>query len=311
MPAHARGRQGTGWVLKVAAPLTLAFCGIELAAGHYAHSLALRSDAWHNLSDALALIVTWFASFYAQSKGPNQEKTYGYQRAGVLAAFLTAPLVLIPVGLILYRGSQRLMNPGEPNAAVMLAVGAAAICLNGAISGALHRALKPGECPRSVFIHMAGDALAGLGIVAAALFIRVAGWRLADPILAMLIAGLVVWTVWDVMAECLDILLEGLPRGLALDEVEAAIRAVPLVEDVHDLHVWSLGPVTRALSCHVRIPPLPFSEGEAVLNQVNALLESRFRIRHTTLQLECQQCEAANGCIVNGPRVQGPKGPRV
>ena len=301
MPAHARADHNTGWVLKAAALATLAFFGAELACGYYARSLALLSDAWHNFSDALALFVTWFA-VHAQARAPSRHRTYGYHRAGVLAAFVAALLVLGPAGWLFYRGAQRLLAPGQPDFRIMLALGVAGVVLNAGVSVALRRAARGEKCPPRVFLHMAGDALAGLGILLAALLIRIWGLRAADPLLGLLIAGLVVWTVWDVMVESLDILLEGLPPGLELEQVETAIRSVPRVQDVHDLHIWRLGVGADALTCHVRIPPLPFPDGEAILSQVNALLERRFRIRHATIQLECQECEAVNGCHLPGPR---------
>jgi len=224
MPAHAPADHNTGWVLKVAALATLAFFGAELACGYYARSLALISDAWHNFSDALALFVTWFA-FHARARAPSRHRTYGYHRAGVLAAFVAALLVLGPAGWLFYRGAQRLLAPGQPDFRIMLALGAAGVVLNAVVSVALRRAARGEQCPPRVFLHMAGDALAGLGILLAALLIRIWGLRAADPLLGLLIAGLVVWTVWDVMVESLDILLEGLPRGLELEQVEAAIRS--------------------------------------------------------------------------------------
>lgn len=297
MPAHARSDRDTGWVLKIAALATLVFFAVELAAGSYARSLALVSDAWHNFSDALAALVTWFA-FYVQTRAPSQSKTYGYHRAGVLAALVAALFLLALVGVLFYFGSQRLLAPPQPNTLIMLVLGGAGMAMNGLISGALRGASRGRACPRKVLIHIVGDALAAIGIIVVALLIRAAGLRALDPILALLIAGLTAWTAWEIVAESLNILLEGLPRGLELKRVEEAIRSVSRIEDVHDLHIWSLGADSQALSCHVRIPQIPLPESEAILSEVNAVLARRFQISHTTIQLEHDECEAMNGCVI-------------
>ncbi len=294
MPAHARGDHSTGWLLTAAAIATLLFSALEMAGGIYARSLALTADAWHNLSDAAALFVTWF-SIYASGRLPSHRRTYGYGRAGVLLAFAAA-LALLPVaGLIFYQAYGRASAPGEPRVAVMLLLGASSLVVNATISAALRRAAA-NSCPRSVSLHMAGDALAGIGIMAAAILIPLTGARVLDPALAFLIAGLIVWTTWETVLDSLNTLLEGLPRGMSLDDVVAAIKRVKGVEDVHDIHVWSLSPHSHALSCHVRIADLPLIEGEAILNAINGALERDFEIRHTTVQLEGEAC--AENCVI-------------
>lgn len=302
MPVHARGAHDGGghdteWTLKVAALATLAFSAAELAAGSYAQSLALVSDAWHNFSDALVLLVTGFA-YYVQTKAPSQRRTYGYHRVVVLAAFVVALSLLGLVGVLFYEGYRRLLAPPEPHTVLMMVMGTAGIAMHAVITAALRRSSPSQATPPSVLIHMAGDTLSALGIVLAAVLIRATGVRAADPALGILIAGLIVWTAWDLVAESLNILLEGLPRGMNLAQVAAAIRDVPGVEDVHDLHIWSLGAHTQALSCHVRIPDIPLPESEAILREVNAVLEREFQICHTTVQLEHAACEAVNGCSI-------------
>lgn len=297
MPAHARGHHNTGWVLKAGTLATLVFCGLELAAGLHARSLALVSDAAHNFSDALALLITWFA-YYIQSKAPSQRKTYGYHRAGVLAAFVAALSLLLLAGLLFYEGYRRLVTPPQPDTSWMMIAGLAGVAINAAISAALRRAGAGQACPRTVYLHMMGDALAGLGIVLAAVLIRATGRAFIDPALGILIAGLIVWTAWDLVAESLNILLEGLPRGMNLHQVQEAIRVVAGVENVHDLHIWSLGPNTQALSCHLCVADMGLTESEAIVREVNAVLERRFQICHTTLQVECAACESVNGCVI-------------
>ena len=301
MPAHERGAHAPGWVLKMATLATLAFFGVELAAGYWARSLALVSDAWHNFSDALVLLVAWFA-WHVQAKAPSERKTYGYQRASVLAAFVAALSLIGLVGFLFYEGYRRLfVLPAEantPNTTVMMAMGTAGVLMHWFISSALRRDSQSQRAPRSVLVHTWADTLIALGIVLVAVVIAATGLRAADPLLGILIAGLIVWTAWDIVTESLNILLEGLPRGIELEQVATAIRGVPGVEDVHDLHIWSLGAKAQALSCHVCIADIPLLESEAILAQVNVVLEQRFRICHTTVQLEHVPCEAAKGCRI-------------
>ena len=301
MPAHERGAHNPGWVLKVATLATLAFFGVELAAGYWARSLALVSDAWHNLSDALALLITWFAC-YARAKAPSENKTYGYHRATVLAAFVAALSLVGLAGFLFYQGYRRLvvlpLEANAPATTVMMAMGMAGMLMHWLISSALRRDPRSQPTPRSVLIHMWADAVAALSIVLVAGVIHVTGLRAADPLLGILIAGLIVWTAWDIVTESLNILLEGLPRGMKLEQVATAIRGVPGVEDVHELHIWCLGANTQALSCHVRIPDIPLLESEAILRRVNAVLDQQFRICHTTVQFEHAPCQAANGCQI-------------
>jgi cobalt-zinc-cadmium efflux system protein len=152
---------------------------------------------------------------------------------------------------------------------------------------------------RAAFVHMLGDALSSIGIILGAVAIRYTGWQRIDPVLSVLIGLLIVWTAWDIVRESLNILLEGLPRGLRLDDVVAAVRGVEGVLEVHDLHVWSLGSSVHALSCHVLIDDLRASESDTILIRINSELAARFHIHHTTIQSEHASCPAsACGCSI-------------
>ncbi len=269
--------------------LTLAFVIIEIVAGVGAHSLALLSDAGHNFTDALALLLAWFGFFYGQ-KPPDETKTYGYHRAGVLAAFVNA-LVLLPLsGYILFESWHRWQNPEKVSDLAMLAVAVVGLGVNASIMWGLRRQRGHDINVRSAWLHMLGDALGSIGIIVGAIAIRLTGWDRVDPLLSALIALLIVWTAWDIIKESLNILLEGLPRGLDLAEVIRAMRETVDVIDVHDVHIWSLGSSTHALSCHVLIQNVPPSESESILRSLNGMLAERFQIHHTTLQFEHAEC---------------------
>jgi cobalt-zinc-cadmium efflux system protein len=274
---------------------------VEFAAGVRAHSLALISDAGHNLTDALALLLAWFG-VYLQSKPADESRTYGYHRGGVLAAFANALTLVGLSGWIGYESVVRLRDPRPVSEGIMMAVAFAGLVLNGGIAWALHRASKEDLNIRSAFVHMIGDALGSLGIVIGAAVIRLTGWLWVDPALSLVIAALIVWTAWDVMREALNILLEGLPRGITLPDVTDALCACEGVLNVHDLHIWSLGSATHALSCHVVIDDVPPSASDAILQRLNAVLARRYRIYHTTVQFEHVGCSiSAYGCAIPVP----------
>ena len=267
-------------------------------AGIRAHSLALISDSGHNFTDALALLLAWFG-FYLEAKPADEVKTYGYQRAGVLSAFVNALTLLALSAWIFYESALRMRQPLAVDEGLMMAVAGLGLVLNGGITWALRAASRHDLNVRGAFVHMLGDALGSMAIVAGAIVIRFTGWERVDPVLSILIGMLIVWTAWDVIQEALNILLEGLPRGIHLHEATAAMRAIEGVLDVHDLHIWSLGSSTHALSCHVLIVDVPPSASDAVLQRLNTMLAERFHISHTTVQFEHAGCAISeNGCAI-------------
>jgi cobalt-zinc-cadmium efflux system protein len=287
---HGHSRYDTGRILKWSLAATVAFVVIELAAGIQAHSLALLSDAGHNFTDALALLLALTAVYFGR-KPPDQTRTYGYHRAGVLAAFVNALALLILAGYILYASYRRWLEPRAVREGTMLVVASLGLVVNAGIMWGLRRERGHDINIRSAWAHMLGDALGSVGIMLGAILISYTGWQRIDPLLSALIGLLIVWTAWDIIRESQNILLEGLPRGLKLEEVVSALRRIDGVLDVHDLHIWSLGSSTHALSCHVRIDDLPPSASDAILRRLNQVLAQRFGIRHTTVQFEHVHCE--------------------
>ncbi|PWU01169.1 MAG: cation transporter [Terriglobia bacterium] len=294
--AHSR-RGGTASVLRRSAWATLVFVAIEVVAGIRAHSLALISDAGHNFTDALALLLAWIAN-YLEAKPADEIKTYGYQRAGVLSAFVNALTLAVIAAWIFYESVERLRQPQSVDQRVMLAVALLGLVLNGGIMWALRSARHRDLNVRSAFVHMLGDALGSIAIIAGAIAIAYTGLVQIDPLLSIAIAVLIVWTAWDIIHESLNILLEGLPRGLTLQDVIGSMRGVDGVLDVHDLHIWSLGSSTHALSCHVLIADVPPSASDAILQGLKSMLAERFHIHHTTVQFEHASCALSENCCV-------------
>ncbi|HWB84898.1 MAG TPA: cation diffusion facilitator family transporter [Bryobacteraceae bacterium] len=295
--AHSSGR-AIGSALRWSLVLTSLFAIVEVGAGVRAHSLALLSDAGHNATDVLALLLAW-VGFQLQAKPANEVKTYGYHRAGVLSAFVNALTLLLLSAWIFFESVGRLRNPREVHEGVMFWVAALGLVVNAGIMLALRQASRNDLNIRSAFIHMLGDALGSVAILGGAVVIRYTGWEQVDPVLSVLIGLLIVWTAWDIIRESLNILLEGLPRGISLRDVVTSMRAVDGVLDVHDLHIWSLGSSTSALSCHVLIEDVPPSASDAILRRLNGVLADRFHIQHTTVQFEHESCAVSGtGCVI-------------
>lgn len=284
-----------GWILYLSLAATLGFTIFEAIAGLRAHSLSLLSDAGHNFTDAFALGLAAVA-FYLQGKPANGKKTYGYGRAGVLAAFINAVTLIVISGVIFWEAVTRLLYPELPNDTTMLVVAAMGLLVNAAIVVALSRGDSKDLNIRAAIIHMAGDAIGAVAIIAGALVIRYTGITFVDPILSILLGLFILYTAWDITHESMNILLEGLPRGMKLDEISRTLRDVEGVLDVHDLHVWSLCANTHALSSHVLIDDMPPSESEIILQRLKTKL-SALGIHHTTFQFEHLPCVLSDcGC---------------
>ncbi|MEA2539669.1 MAG: cobalt-zinc-cadmium efflux system protein [Acidobacteriaceae bacterium] len=294
MHVHGGGTEKTKRILRISLLATLAYVALTFFAGVRAHSLALISEAGHNVSDFLALLLS-FVAVYFQTRPPNDQKTFGYQRAGVLAAFLNAlTLVLIAIWIAI-AAVHRLSEPVQVQPRLMMIVAAAGVLMNGVIAALLWTTSRDVNI-RSTFIHMLGDTLSTAAVIVGGAAILFTGHNWIDPVLSILIAGLILWSSFSIVRETLNILLEGTPRGCSLAEIRVSLQAIEGVQDVHDLHVWSLGSQTHALATHITIDDIPPSESARILEQVNGALRQKFRIYHSTIQFECVECEVAHGC---------------
>lgn len=263
---------------------TLGLVAAEFLGGILGGSIALVSDAVHNLTDVPTLLVSWVALRLVE-RPPTAEKTYGYHRAGILAAFTNAILLVLVALYIFYESYQRLRSPLPVHTGVMLWLAVVGLAVNGGITLALVRGRHDLNL-RSVLVHNFGDALSNLAILAGALAIRWTGAAWVDPALGMGIGALVLWSSFGILRESGHILLEGTPRGLELEAIARAILSVEGVREVHDIHVWTLRADLHALSCHVRIPDMHMEESERILAAIETLLAEKFHITHTTIQFE-------------------------
>ena len=290
------GAKRTTAVLRISLVATLAYVVVTFAAGLRAHSLALLSEAGHNVSDFLALLLS-FAAVYFQSRPADNSKTFGYQRAGVLAAFVNAAALIVISLWIGAEAVRRLDNPVTVQPWLMMYVAAAGVVMNGVIALLLWRVARDVNL-RSAFLHMAGDTLSTAAVIAGGACILFTGLDWIDPVLSLCIAALILWSSIGIVRETLNILLEGAPRGVSLNEIRAGMEKVEGVVNVHDLHVWSLGSHSSALACHVTIADIPPSESACILVKLNHVLRGHFNISHTTIQFEHIGCEELQGCVV-------------
>jgi cobalt-zinc-cadmium efflux system protein len=286
-------------VLKLSMALTAAYVVATFYFGMRAHSLALMSEAGHNVSDLLAILLS-FAAVYFQTRPATDQKTFGYQRAGVLAAFVNAVTLIALAAWIGLSAIHRLYAPVAVQPRLMMYVAAAGVLMNGAIAALLWK-FSGDVNIRSVFLHMLGDTLSTAAVIAGGFAIAVTGAMWLDPVLSLLIAAMIVWSSVTIVRETLNILLEGTPRAVSLPDIRTALTAVPGVLDIHDLHVWSLGSASHALASHVLIPEMPVSDCASILDAINCALRDRFHITHTTIQFEIRGCETTHGCSAPPP----------
>ncbi len=293
-PTAATNRTQT--VLRFSLGATLVYVLVTFIAGLRAHSLALLSESGHNVSDFLALLLS-FAAVYFQSRPADHSRTFGYQRAGVLAAFVNAATLILISIWIAVEAIHRLSAPVAVQPRLMMIVAAAGVVMNGVIAALLWGVARDVNL-HSAFLHMAGDTLSTAAVIAGGAGILYTGRNWIDPVLSLIIAGLILWTSIDIVRETLNILLEGTPRGVAIHDIRSGMEAVEGVINVHDLHVWCLGSHSSALACHVTIADIPPSESACILVKLNHILRDHFQISHTTIQFEHQGCEELEGCVV-------------
>jgi len=298
---------GTGRVLRISLAVTALYIVLLVVAGIRAHSLALLSEAGHNLSDFLALLLSLVA-VYLEGRPPSPTKTYGYRRAGVLAALVNSISLILVAFFIFYEAFQRLQHPEHVRAGLMIGVAATGVVMNGAIALLLWRSGRDVNV-RSALLHEVGDTLSTAAVIAGGWAILWTGQYWIDSALSFGIGALILWSSLGIVRETLNILLEGTPRGMSLDAVESTMRTIAGVSDVHDLHVWSIGSENHALSAHVGITDMPTSESDTILREINEKLGQSFGIHHTTIQLEHVVCETTHGCVIPAEDDRDSAGP--
>ncbi len=288
-----RALRRTGRSVAAALVLNLAIVAVEMAGGLLAGSLALISDALHNLSDVASLALAFVAVRLALRKATDT-KTYGYVRSEILVAFVNALILVVIGGAILVEGTRRLWEPAEVRGDLVLVFGALALVANVAGAWVLYRHSAQDLNARAAFLHLALDAGHSLGVVGGGALISL-GVPLVDPILSILIGLLILKGTWSVLAEAANILVEGAPRGLTAEDVARSLRATPGVLDVHHVHVWCLSSRHRAMSAHVVVPDQGIGQSRALVERMAENLRRDCGIDHPTFQLEVAGCDPPEG----------------
>ena len=289
--------------LKIALAIVLGILIIEVIGGILSNSLALLGDAGHMLVDALALGLSLFAITLAR-RPPTPKKTFGYHRTEIMAALVNGTVLVLVSIYIFYEAYQRILTPPEVETPVMIIVASVGLAANLAAMLLLRRMRHSSLNIRAAFWHIIGDTISSVGVIIAGIIIATTGWYLADSVIAVFIGGIILWGAIRIVKESADILLEAVPQHIQIHDIIKAMKDVPGVEDVHDIHVWTITSGIYALSAHLIIEEQTVSKSAEIIEAVNLFLARDFEITHTTLQLECEKCESCPSgiiCTINRP----------
>lgn len=275
--------------LTVATAANLLVVAAEISIGVWAGSLALIGDGLHNLTDSFALLIALIA-VRLERRAPTSEKSFGYQRAGILAAFINAALLLAFTLFVFREAWLRFEQPRNVSTMAMLITATIALLVNGLTAWSLHRESREDVNIRGAFVHMIGDAVSSAGIIVAAILIRVTGSPRWDAGVSVLIGVLILWSSYGVLRESVNLLLEGTPAAIDPAAVTQSLGGIDGIYGVHHLHIWALGPSSPALSCHLMVGDVPLKDTARMLGEINAMLAREYRIAHTTIQFEFAMC---------------------
>ena len=277
-----------GSKLKYGLLLTIAILVIELIGGLVSNSLALLSDAGHVFADVIALSLSCWAVRQAE-RPASRRMTFGYHRVGVLIAVVNAVSILIIALVIFYEAYRRFLEPQEVNSLLMLGVAAIGLAVNLFVANWLRKEQRNNINVRSAFWHVLGDALASVGVIVGGIIIYFTDLFVVDVIISVFIGLVILLAAWRIFKEGLEVLLEAAPSQVDVHKMIGALKKVPGVKGVHDIHVWSISPEIHAMSTHVLIDDCTTSQATVIRQRVEEVLK-RYNIEHTTLQMECELC---------------------
>ena len=283
---HSHGPLTFDRAFAIGITLNIAFVIAEFATGFAAQSVALMADAGHNLSDVLGLCVAWAGATLAKTS-PTKRFTYGLKASTILAALANALLLLMAMGAIVFEAVQRIGEPASVKGMVVVVVAAAGILVNASTAWLFARGQKSDINLRGAYLHMAADATVSAGVMLAGLAIWWTGAAWIDPVTSIVVAILIFWQTWGLLRETVEMSLNAVPRGIDFDEVEAALRGLPGVSAIHDLHIWPMSTTETVLTAHLVMAAAP---GDTFLADAQAMLHDRFGIGHATIQIERGAC---------------------
>lgn len=274
----------------VGVALNVAFVIIEAIFGVLSNSLALLTDASHNLSDVLGLLLAWGAASLAKRK-PSPRRTYGYSRATILASLFSGLLLMGAVGAIGWEAFNRLLTPAEPAGVTIMVVAAIGVVVNSVTALFFFKGKDDDLNIRGAYLHMAADAAVSLGVVISGVLMWKYGWSWLDPVISLLIALVILLSTWGLLRDSLNLAVDAVPRNVDHKSVRAYLTGLPGVTAVHDLHIWPTSTTNTALTAHLVMQELP--PDNRFLNEVAHELDHRYQIQHATLQLELASSEVA------------------
>lgn len=287
--AHAPASFDRAFLIGIA--LNILYVAVEAGAGLWWGSVALLADAGHNLSDVAGLGVAWGGAALAR-RPATKRFTYGFKSSTILAAMMNSLLLMLALGAVVLEAGQRLANPAPVAGLSVAAVAAAGIAVNGLTAWLFAQGRHGDVNIRAAFLHMAGDAVVSAGVVATGLVIWRTGAAWLDPLVSLAIAGVIFWQTAGLLRETVEMALQAVPRGLDYDKVRMALRLLPGVERVHDLHIWPMSTTEPVLTAHLVMPGGHPSDN--FLRDAQAMLRERYGIGHATLQIETSPLSA--GC---------------
>jgi cobalt-zinc-cadmium efflux system protein len=278
--------------LTLAIFFTLLVLVAEAVGGIIANSLALLSDAAHMFGDVFALCLSWFALKIACSPS-TQTKTYGLHRMEIFAAFLNGVLLVVMAGWIIYEAIERFQNPSVVNSQTVIVIAVIGLITNLAVLFVLkeHGAHSHDINMKGAFFHVLGDTIASVGVIIGAIVMMTTGWYIVDAILSVAIAVLLIWGAKSILADSVHILLEGVPKGISIVEVQKELTAIPAIKEIHELHIWSICSNIYALSAHALVNDQKVNQVESVLTEIQERLKNKFNITHSTVQFESRPCQ--------------------
>ena len=288
--SHAVNAESLNKAFIIGIVLNLAFVVIEFAAGFWFDSLALLSDAGHNLSDVVSLVLALLAFRLAKVKA-NERYTYGYKKSTILVSLLNAVILLVAVGAIVIESIHKLSNPAVVPGGAIAWVAGVGVLINAFTAFLFMKDKEKDLNVKGAYLHMAADALVSVGVLVAGIVISRTGWYIIDPIIGLIVAVVILISTWNLLHDSLRLTLDGVPTSIDSQKVVKAIRALPGVDDVHHIHIWAISTTENALTAHI---VLKQPEG---MQEVKHLIRHRledFGIGHATLEFEVpgEHCEA-------------------
>lgn len=282
-PGHVHAPENFGRAFAVGVILNTILVLAQVFYGVLAHSVALLADAAHNFGDVVGLLMAW-AAHAAVRMPPTQRYTYGFRSASILSSLFNGLILLVATGAIAWEAVTRLSHPGDVEGLTVMIVAAIGIVVNGISAWLLQSGSKGDLNVRGAFLHLLGDAAISAGVIVAGGLIWWTGWSWIDPVTSLIIAVLIVWATWDLLRQSLVLSLAAVPDGIDRAKVEAYLRGLAKVTEVHDLHIWAMSTTETALTCHLEMPE--GHPGDTFLMEACRELGERFKIGHATLQIE-------------------------